>query len=74
MTSSPTSLEELLADAELAALHHHLARVDQILTANLPREAIYTFAGELNLGSRWGAILYHTRALRAVIRQHIKEV
>jgi len=63
-------IEDFLLEADTHSLMEKIDEMEVHIKRTVPDELLYTH-GNINTGTRWGAILHHITMLRATLRAFI---
>ncbi len=77
MTSKPVltpaarqEISTFLLESEVHSMLESVDKLEAHIKTTIPDELLYT-SGNINTGTRWGAVLFHITMLRATIRAFI---
>ena len=63
-------IEDILLEADTHGLMEKIDELEAHIKRTIPDELIYVH-GNINTGTRWGAILHHITMLRATLRAFV---
>jgi len=71
-TKQPPRIEidTFLLEAEVHAMLDQINSMESHIKATIPDELLYT-QGNINISTRWGAVLQHVTMLRATLRAFV---
>lgn len=71
ITTNDTAIENFLLEADVHALMDHITNLEEHIKRVTPNDILYSVGGEINIRTRWGAVLFHAQSLRATIKAFV---